>query len=78
MAVVSPPRVTCLVCGVGYAPRLTAGTCPVCDAPPPDGVRVPGPRRWSDPDDRLLAVVVAATVANVLLLALLSWAVLRS
>jgi hypothetical protein len=34
-------------------------------------------RLWDSPDDRLLAIVVAATIANVLLLAVLTLVVLR-
>ncbi|MCW2608184.1 MAG: hypothetical protein JWO60_2877 [Frankiales bacterium] len=65
-------RVACPRCRAPYAPRLTDGTCPVCDAPPPDGTT--GLRRTylPDADDRLLAIVVVATIANVLLLGLLA------
>jgi hypothetical protein len=53
---------------------LTRYRCPVCDTPAP-GER-PAPRAWDDPDDRLLAIVTAATLANVLLLAILALVVL--
>ena len=33
-------------------------------------------RVWDDPDDRLMAIVIAATFANVLLLAILTLVVL--
>ncbi len=71
-------RVVCPRCRAPYAPRLTAGTCPVCDAPPPDGA--PGLRRTllPDPDDRLLAIVAVATILNVLLLSVLALLVLQN
>ena len=66
-------QVRCATCGAPYRPRLTAGTCPVCDTPAPDGTGASRVPRWfSDPDDRMIAIVVAATVLNVALLALLA------
>jgi hypothetical protein len=64
-------RIRCERCMAPYRPRLTNGTCPVCDTPPPAGtVR---PRRLAiSPDDRLMAIVAVATVLNVLLLGLLA------
>lgn len=65
-------RVACATCRAPYLPRLTDGTCPVCDTPAPAGTA--GLRRafLPDPDDRLLAIVAVATLANVLLLGLLA------
>ena len=68
-------RVTCARCEAPYDPSLTRHRCPVCDQQAP-GLARPG-RAWDDPDDRLLAIVAAATIANVLLLALLALVVLR-
>jgi hypothetical protein len=68
-------RVTCERCEAPYDPALTRQRCPVCDQPAPGPVR-PG-RVWDDPDDRMLAIVAAATIANVLLLSVLTVAVLR-
>ena len=68
-------RVTCERCSAPYAPSLTRHRCPVCDqAAPGDAV---ARRAWDDPDDRLLAIVAMATIANVLLLAVLTLVVLR-
>jgi hypothetical protein len=68
-------RLTCTRCGAPYRPDLTRHRCPVCDTPAPG--ELPAPRVWDDPDDRLLAIVALATIANVLLLALISLVVLR-
>jgi hypothetical protein len=68
-------RVLCGRCGAPYAPSLTRHRCPLCDTAAPGGL--PAPRAWDDPDDRLLAIVAAATIANVLLLAVLTLVVLR-
>ena len=67
-------RITCLRCRAPYAPSLTRNRCPVCDTPASDDVAVG--RAWDDPDDRLMAIVIAATFANVLLLAILTLVVL--
>jgi hypothetical protein len=68
-------RVTCERCEAPFDPSLTSHRCPVCDQPAPGPAR-PG-RAWDDPDDRLLAIVAAATIANALLLAVLAVLVLR-
>ena len=67
-------RVMCERCTAPYDPSLTRHRCPVCDTPSPGPL--PAPRAWDDPDDRLLAIVTAATLANVLLLAVLALVVL--
>jgi hypothetical protein len=67
-------RVVCARCSAPYDPALTRYRCPVCDSPSPS--RGPAPRAWDNPDDRLLAIVAAATIANVLLLAVLAVVVL--
>ena len=69
-------RVTCPRCSAPYAGALVHWRCPVCDTPAPDRPTL-GLRAWEDPDDRMLAIVVAATLANVLLLAVLTVLVLR-
>jgi hypothetical protein len=71
---VTAVRVVCARCTAPFDPSLTRYRCPVCDTPAP-GER-PAPRAWDDPDDRLLAIVTAATLANVLLLAILALVVL--
>jgi hypothetical protein len=66
--------VRCETCAARYRPRLTAGTCPVCDTPAPQD-EAPARRlagRFRDPDDRMIAIVLFATVLNVLLLGLLT------
>jgi hypothetical protein len=71
-------RVRCATCATPYLPKLTAGTCPVCDTPAPDSVGASRLPRWfSDPDDRMIAIVVVATVLNVALLTLLAVLVLN-
>ena len=70
-------QVRCETCNAPYRPRLTGGTCPVCDAAAPEG-SVRRSRLNLSPDDRLMAIVVTATVLNVLLLALLATLVARS
>ena len=63
-------RVECRRCAVRYAPGLTQGSCPVC------GVTAPGHRdrgrQWPEADERRVVLVVAATIANVVLLAALA------
>jgi hypothetical protein len=64
-------QIRCERCLAPYRPRLTDGTCPVCDTPPP--AATVGSRRFTiSPDDRLMAIVAVATVLNVLLLGLLA------
>jgi hypothetical protein len=67
-------RITCVRCTAPYDPSLTRYRCPVCDTPSTD--EPPRSRVWDDPDDRLMAIVVAATFANVLLLSILTLVVL--
>lgn len=67
-------RITCTRCTAPYAPSLTRNRCPVCDTPATD--EVAAVRAWDDPDDRMMAIVIAATFANVLLLAILTLVVL--
>jgi hypothetical protein len=71
---VSATRISCERCTAPYDPTLTRHRCPVCDQAAPGGqvaLRV-----WDDPDDRLLAIVAMATIANVLLLAVLTLVVM--
>ena len=63
--------VTCPTCSAPYRPKLVQWACPVCDTPAP-GAETRPRRRLDDDDDRLLAIVLAATIANVALLALLA------
>ena len=67
-------RISCPKCPAPYAPRLTKNRCPVCSTPASD--EVVSLRSWDDPDDRLMAIVIAATMANVLLLAILTLVVI--
>ena len=68
--------VTCPTCRAPYRPSLTGWACPVCDTAAPGADRRVL-RRFDDADDRLLAIVLVATIANVLLLAVLSVFVVR-
>jgi hypothetical protein len=70
-----PERTTCTRCTAPYLGSLTRYRCPVCDTPTPGHVAVR--RAWDDPDDRLLFIIVLATIANVLLLAALTLLVLN-
>ena len=70
-------QVQCETCTAPYRPRLTDGSCPVCDTAAPEGSVRPS-RFTLSADDRLLAIVVVATVLNVLLLGLLAALATRS
>jgi hypothetical protein len=70
-------QVRCETCTAPYRPRLTAGTCPVCDAAAPEG-SFRRSRLSLSPDDRLMAIVVMATLLNLLLLGLLAVLVAHS
>lgn len=69
-------RVICATCSAPYRDNLTDWACPVCDTPSPGKPRR-GQRRFDDPDDRLLAIVGLATIANVVLLGVLAAFVVR-
>lgn len=72
-------RVTCARCEAAYAPSLTGGTCPVCDAAPAGAEGLARRHRmWDDADGRLLAIVAAGTIGNVILLGILALLVLHS
>lgn len=76
----APPdgRIRCVSCNAPYLPRLTAGSCPVCDTPAPAGAtRSWLPQLVTSEDDRLMAMVVVATVLNVVLLGLLALLIAR-
>jgi hypothetical protein len=66
--------VVCGRCGAGYRPALTGGECPLC------GLAAGGApgraTRWArlSGDGRLVAMVVAATVANVVVFVALAMA----
>ena len=64
-------RVVCATCTAPYRDYLTDWACPVCDTPSP-GMPTRRRRRFDDPDDRLLAIVGLATIANVVLLGVLA------
>ena len=70
-------QVVCTTCRAPYRPSLTGWACPVCDTAAPGG-ETRRRRRFEDQDDRLLAIVLAATIANVVLLALLAVFVVRT
>ena len=73
-APLEPGQVRCETCAAPYRPRLTAGTCPVCDTPAPEA-EAPArglSARFRDPDDRMIAIVLLATVLNLALLGLLT------
>ena len=71
-------RIRCDRCGANFAPKLTRWTCPVCDAAPEGLVAASRLSAWNDSDNRLLAIVAAATIGNVLLLGVLAALVLHS
>ena len=63
--------VSCVTCTAPYRPGLTGWACPVCDTAAP-GAGSRRRRRLDDADDRLLALVLLATIANVVLLGVLT------
>lgn len=65
-------RIVCVTCEAPYAPALVDWACPVCDTPTPDAPR----RRRLRDDDKLTAIVLAGTLLNVVLLAVLAAIVL--
>ena len=67
--------VTCPTCRAPYRPRLTGWSCPVCGTTAP-GAETRRSRRLANADDRLLGIVLVATIANVLLLGALAMLVL--
>ena len=69
----APGRIACGRCGSAYLPGLVRHACPVCRTPAPGA---PVARRGLRDDDRLLLIVALATLANLLLLGILSAAVL--
>ena len=68
---------TCSTCRAPYRPSLTGWACPVCDTPAP-GAESRRSRRLADADDRLLGIVLLATIANVVLLGVLAVFVVRA
>jgi hypothetical protein len=70
-ALLAEGQVRCVTCAAPYRPRLTDGTCPVCDTPAPEG-SVRRSRLAVSPDDRLMVIVAVATILNVALLGLLA------
>ena len=71
-------RIRCVACNAPYLPRLTGGSCPVCDTPAPERASSSWlPQLGKSEDDRLLAIVVAASVLNVVLLGLLAVLIAR-
>jgi hypothetical protein len=64
--------VECARCGVGYHPELVGGACPVCASPAPGRT----PRRSVAADNAVL-LVGTATIANLVLLAILTVLLLR-
>lgn len=71
-------RHPCDRCGARYRPRLTRGDCPVCGLAAPAALRPdPGAFATLDPDTRMVVLVAAATVGNLLVLAVLALVLLR-
>ncbi|MEO6203800.1 MAG: hypothetical protein ABIO67_00215 [Mycobacteriales bacterium] len=63
-------RIACVTCAAPYLPSLTGWACPVCDTEAPSAA---GRRRLRlSPDDRLLGIVIVASILNVLLLGILA------
>ncbi|HVU74895.1 MAG TPA: hypothetical protein VHE83_18170 [Mycobacteriales bacterium] len=68
-------RLICPRCQAAYLPPLTRGACPVCRTEAPGGAG--RARWWVRDDDRLLLLVGIATIANLVVLAVLAIAVLH-
>jgi hypothetical protein len=66
------PSVQCQHCRVHFRPRLTRWACPVCDVDVPGGPAAGNQLAWHDPGTRVVAIVITATVVNLLLLAILT------
>jgi hypothetical protein len=64
--------VECLRCGVGYQPALVGGICPVCASPASGQLR-----HRTAAGDHALLLVGTATIANLVLLAVLAILLLR-
>ena len=63
-------QVRCATCTAAYRPRLTGGRCPICDTAA--GTPAAGQSRFViNPEDRVLAIVIGATLLNIILLGLL-------
>ena len=73
----STEPLTCTTCRAPYRPQLTGWACPVCDTTAP-GAETRRSRRLADADDRLLGIVLLATIANVVLLGVLAALVVRA
>ncbi len=70
MSTETAARTACLTCTAPYLPALTGWACPVCDTAAPDPA---GRRRIAlSADDRLLGIVILASMLNVLLLGVLA------
>ncbi len=67
-------RLACPNCRVAHAPWLTDGACPVCGTASPGYEGTLG----IDADQRMLAIVGGAMIANLLLLAWLAVLYLRA
>ena len=63
-------QLRCAKCTATYRPRLTGGRCPICDTAA--GIPAAGQSRFViNPEDRVLAIVIGATLLNIILLGLL-------
>jgi hypothetical protein len=62
----APEVSVCTGCGALYRPDDVAGECPLC-ARPADGWDDP---RWGDPESRMVAALVLATLVNLLIVAI--------
>lgn len=63
-------QVRCAKCAAAYRPRLTGGHCPICDTAA--GIPAAGQSFLViNPEDRVLAIVIGATLLNIILLGLL-------
>ncbi len=72
-AVSDDGRIICPRCSVSYAPGLVGNACPVC------GVTAPGlTARRRSIGDQAVVLVGLATIANLILLAILAIYLLRS
>lgn len=67
-----PARAPCARCAVPYDPTLTRGDCPVCGLAGDASLHL----RAADAESRPVVLAVAAMAVNLVVFALVAWAVL--
>lgn len=68
----TPARLVCTRCGAPFAPALTRGDCPVCGLTGDASFRPSA----ADAEARPVVLAIAAMAVNLVVFALVTWAVL--